>query len=147
MADPKFFKSNECGHQFTGLELPDIIHLKLRGKCTLEECRMINEANFEYAKSIPYFFYLLDLGELEDLPPAVRKEASNAVKSLPARGTVVLNAPLRARVLAKLLLTAANLFRRGPEGNPVFFADTEGEAQTWIEQRRRQIAAAITAAA
>jgi len=145
MANPKFFKGNDCGQQFTGIELPDIVHLKLRGRCTLEECRMINQANFEYAKSLPAFFYLVDLKELEDLPPAVRREASEAVKNLPVRGTVVLNAPLRARVLAKLLLTAANLFRRGAEGNPVVFADTEEEAQVWFEQRRRQIASAVAA--
>lgn len=142
MSSPRFFKSHDCGRQFTALELPDIVFLKLRGKCSLEECRMINKANFEYAEHLDYFFYLVDLGELEDLPPAVRREASEAVKNLPARGTVLINAPLRARVLAKLLLTAANLFRRGPESNPVVFADTEDEARAWFEKRRQQIAAA-----
>lgn len=142
MPNPQFFKSHACGQQFTGLELPDIVHLKLRGKCTLEECRMINKANFEYAEAIGNFFYLVDLGELEDLPPAVRREASEAVKNLPARGTVAINAPLRARVLVKLLLTAANLFRRGPDSNPVVFADSEEEARAWFEKRREQIASA-----
>jgi hypothetical protein len=142
MSNPKFFKSNPCGQQFTALELPDIVHLRLRGHCTLEECRMINQANFEYARHIGDFLYLVDLAGLEDLPPAVRREASDAVKNLPARGTAVMNAPLKARVLAKLLLTAANLFRRGPEANPVFFAETEEEARDWIEKRRKQIAAA-----
>jgi hypothetical protein len=145
MSTPKFFKSNDCGRQFTALELPDIVHLKLRGKVTLEECRAINQANFEYAQHLSYFFYLVDLGELDDLPPAVRKEASETVKSLPARGTALLNAPLKARVLAKLLLTAANLFRRGPESNPVVFADSPEEARVWFEKRREQIAAAIAA--
>ncbi len=142
MSNPQFFKSHECGQQFTAIELPDIVHLKLRGKVTLEECRMINRANFEYAEEIGPFFHLVDLAELEDLPPAVRREASETVKNLPARGTVAINAPLRARVLVKLLLTAANLFRRGPESNPVVFADTEEEARAWFEKRRQQIAAA-----
>ncbi|HEY0512208.1 MAG TPA: hypothetical protein VGH73_09905 [Thermoanaerobaculia bacterium] len=142
MSNPKFFKSTECGQQFTAFELPDIVYLKFRGRCTLEECRMINQSNFEYAKALDYFFYLVDLSELEDLPPAVRKEASEAVKLLPARGTVLLHAPLRARVLAKLLLTAANLFRRGPESNPVIFVDSEAEAREWFAQRRRQLTAA-----
>lgn len=146
MSNPTYFKSHDCGHQFTALELPDIVYLKLRGKVTLEECRMINQANIEYAKSLSSFFYLVDLADLEDLPPAVRREASETVKGLPARGTVLMNAPLRARVLAKLLLTAANLFRRGPESNPVVFADTEDEARAWFAQRRRQISAAAAAA-
>jgi hypothetical protein len=136
------FKSHDCGRQFTGLELPDIVHLRIKGRCTLEECRMINTAHLEYAQDVDHFFFLIDLSELEDLPPDVRKEASATVKLLPVRGTVICNAPMKARVLAKLLLTAANLFRRGPESNPVVFADTEEEARTWIERRRQQIAAA-----
>ena len=142
MSTPAFFKSRDCGQQFTAIELPDIVHLRLRGKVTLEECRMINKANFEFAEDLGQFFYLVDLAELEDLPPAVRREASETVKNLPARGTVAINAPLRARVLVKLLLTAANLFRRGPESNPVVFADTEEEARAWFEKRRQQIASA-----
>ena len=103
---------------------------------------MINDAHLEYAKEVDHFFFLIDLSQLEDLPSEVRKEASATVKLLPVRGTVICNAPMRARVLAKLLLTAANLFRRGPESNPVTFADSEAEARGWIERRRQQIAAA-----
>lgn len=142
MSSAGIFKGHQCGRQFTGLELPDIVHLRLQGKCTLEECQMINRAHLEYAQDVSHFFFLINLAELEDLPAAVRREASETVKLLPLRGTVVCNAPLRARVLAKLLLTAANLFRRGPESNPVVFADAEDEARLWIDKRRQQIAAA-----
>jgi len=135
----EIFKKHECGQQWTALERPDICRLTLQGKVTLAECRQINEAHLEYAKSVPYFFYLIDLTSLEDLPPAVRKEASETVKLLPLRGTVVKNAPLRAKVLARLLLTAANLFRRGPEANPLVFVETEEEALAWYEKRRQQI--------
>ena len=139
------FKTHQCGRQVTSLELPDIVHLRIQGRCTLEECQMINEAHLEYAKDVDHFFFLINLAELEDLPAAVRKEASATVKLLPLRGTVICNAPLRARVLAKLLLTAANLFRRGAESNPVVFGETEEDARAWIEKRRQQIAAAIAA--
>ncbi len=140
MAETEYSRSDDCGHQFTGVELPDIVHLRLKGRVTLEECRLINQAHLEYAKSLPYFFYLIDLTALEDLPPAVRKEASDTVKLLPLRGTVVRNAPLRAKVLARLLLTASNLFRRGPDANPLIFADTEEEARTWFDKRRKDFA-------
>jgi len=135
----ELLKKHDCGQQWTALEKPDVVRLTLQGKVTLEECRKINEAHLEYAKDVPYFFYLIDLTALEDLPPAVRKEASETVKLLPLRGTVVKNAPLRAKVLARLLLTAANLFRRGPEANPLIFVDTEEEAQAWYEKRRQQV--------
>src|SRR5436305_3618284 len=135
----EFFKKHDCGQQWTALEMPDICRLTLRGKVTLEECRMLNEAHLEYGKDVPYFFYLLDLTDLEDLPPAVRKEASETVKLLPLRGTAVKNAPLKAKVLARLLLTAANLFRRGPEANPLVFVETEEEAHAWYQKRRQQV--------
>ena len=136
---PEFIKRHECGQQWTALEMPDIVRLTLRGKVTLEECRLINGAHVEYAKDVPFFFFLIDLASLEDLPPAVRKEASETVKLLPLRGTVVKNAPLRAKVLARLLLTASNLFRRGPEANPLVFVETEEEAHAWYEKRRQQV--------
>jgi hypothetical protein len=135
-------KEVECGRQITGLELPDIVHLRLVGEVTLEECRKINAAHLEFAKEVDYFFFFINLTELEDLPAAVRREASATVKLLPVRGTVVFNAPLRARVLAKLLLTAANLFRMGPEKNPVSFADNEEEARAHFAKWRQQMAAA-----
>jgi hypothetical protein len=133
-------RSVQCGRQWTGLELPDLVHLKLLGEVTLEECREINQAHLEFAKDVEYFFFWIDLTALEDLPAAVRREASATVKLLPVRGTVVYNAPLRARVLAKLLLTAANLFRMGPEKNPVSFADSEDEARALFAKWRQQIA-------
>ncbi|MFL6196594.1 MAG: hypothetical protein ACJ75H_20600 [Thermoanaerobaculia bacterium] len=125
--------------------MPDIVHMKLQGNCTLEECRMLNEAHLGYAKEVPYFFYFIDLTDLDDLPPAVRKEASATVKLLPLRGTVVCNAPLRARVLARLLLTAANLFRRGPEANPLVFVESEDEARVWYDKRREELASEMAA--
>ena len=140
MWEAQFFKKHDCGQQFTALELPDVLYMKLKGKVNLDECRQINRAHIEYAQDVPFFLYFIDLTELEDLPPDVRKEASATVKLLPVRGTVVFNAPLRAKVLARLLLTASNLFRRGPEVNPLIFVDSEAEGRTWIERRRSELA-------
>lgn len=129
----------EFGRHSTRLELPDIVHLKLVGEVDLPECRQINEAHIEFAQGLDHMFYMIDLSELENIPAAVRKEASETVKVLPLRGTVIYQTPLRARVLAKLLLTAVNLFKGGATQNPVEFVDTEEEARAWVERRRRQI--------
>ena len=142
MPTATMFKSSQIGRQFTALELPDIVHLRLQGMVTLEEAKLINELHLEYAQDVSHFFYLIDLEGLDDLPAAVRREASSVVKILPLRGTVVYNAPLRAKVLAKLLLTAASLFRRGEETNPVFFADTEDEARALVAKRRQRFSEA-----
>ena len=139
MSTALMFKSHQCGQQVTGLELPDIVHLRLQGTVTVEEARLINEAHLEYAQDVGHFFYMINLADLGDLPAAARREASSVLKILPVRGTVVCNAPLRARVLAKLLLTAASLFRKGEESNPVLFADSEEEARALIEKRRQHV--------
>ncbi len=146
MPTASMFKSHQCGHQVTSLELPDVVHLRLQGTVTVEEARLINEAHMEYAQDVSHFFYLIDLSELDDLPAAARREASSVLKVLPVRGTVVCNAPLRARVLAKLLLTAASLFRKEEEKNPILFADTEEEARGLIEKRRQHLGQAAAAA-
>lgn len=135
----------KIGSHSTGMELPDIVHLKLVGEVNLEECREINQAHIDYAKELPHFYYMIDLGELDNIPAAVRKEASETVKTLPLRGTVIYQTPLRARVIAKLLLTAANLFKGGAGQNPVDFVDTEQEARAWIERRRQKLASANAA--
>lgn len=135
----------KIGKSSTSMELPDIVHLKLVGEISLEECREINQAHIDYAKELPYFFYMIDLSDLDNIPAAVRKEASETVKLLPLRGTVIYQAPLRARVIAKLLLTAANLFRGGAGQNPTDSVNTEEEARAWVERRRRKIANASAA--
>jgi hypothetical protein len=130
----------KIGRHSTSMEIPDIVHLKLVGEVTLEECREINQAHIDYARDLSHFFYMIDLSELENIPAAVRREASQTVKILPLRGTVIYQTPLRARVIAKLLLTAVNLFKGGAGQNPVDFVDTTEEARAWVKRRRQQIA-------
>ncbi|MFP5285632.1 MAG: hypothetical protein ACLGI9_07835 [Thermoanaerobaculia bacterium] len=128
------------GNHSTSLELPDIVHLKLVGEVDLPECREINQTHLEFAKGLENMFYMIDLSELDDLPAAVRREASETVRILPLRGTVIYQTPLRAQVLARLLLSAVNLFKGGAGQNPVDFVDTREQARSWVERRRRQIA-------
>ena len=133
-------KVHNFGRHSTGLELPDIVHLKLVGEVELLECRQIHQTHIEFAQDLEHMFYMIDLSELDNIPAAVRREASETVKNLPLRGTVIYQTPLRARVLAKLLLTAVNLFKGGAGQNPVEFVDTVEEARLWVDRRRHQIA-------
>jgi hypothetical protein len=52
----------------------------------------------------------------------------------------VIQAPLKAKVVAKLVITAINLFRRDANLNPVAFFDTEAEGRKWIAERRAKFA-------
>jgi hypothetical protein len=133
---------HKIGNHATYFEEPDILSMKLVGEVGTEEAREINRMHLEFGRNRDHMFYLIDLSELDNLPSQVRKEASETVRSLPLRGTVIFGAPLKAKVLAKLLMTAVNMFKGGKNNNPVEFTDTETEARAWLDRRRREIAAA-----
>ncbi|MFL6196596.1 MAG: STAS/SEC14 domain-containing protein [Thermoanaerobaculia bacterium] len=130
---------HSIGNHKTGYEEPDILYMKLVGEVTYDEVREINRVHLDYGRERGRLFYLIDLSELDNLPAQVRREASDAVKVLPLRGTAIYGAPLRAKVLAKLLMTAVNMFKGGRNQNPVEFTDTEREARQWLDRRRREV--------
>jgi hypothetical protein len=130
---------HQIGKHTTSFEEPDILYLKLVGEVDNVEVREINQRHLDYGRSRDHMFYLLDLSELDNLPAQVRREASETVKVLPLRGTVVYGAPLKARILAKLLMTAVNLFKGGKNQNLVEFTETEAEARAWLDKRRRDL--------
>ena len=61
---------------------------------------------------------------------------AETLKEIPLRGMAVIKAPLKARVVTKLVITAINLFRRDANLNPIAFFDTEEEGRQWIASRR-----------
>jgi hypothetical protein len=130
---------HQIGSHVTGFEAPDILFMKLVGDVSNEEVKEINQAHIDLSQGFQQLYFLIDLSQLDNLAPQVRKEASEVVKTLPLRGTAIYGAPLKAKVLAKLMLTAASMFRGGKNFNPVEFLDDEAEARAWIEKRRRQI--------
>ncbi|HXO27849.1 MAG TPA: hypothetical protein VOA80_10920 [Thermoanaerobaculia bacterium] len=134
------------GNQTTFFEPPDIIFLKLRGTCTWEEGSEINRRHREWGKTVERVFFLIDLAELDRIDPEVRKDATTTLAAVPLRGMVGYSAPIKARVIAKLIFTALNLFSNKADRVPLHFSDTEAEARAWIEERRRELDAAAAPA-
>ena len=130
------------GNQTTFFEPPDIIFLKLRGTCTWEEGSEINRRHREWGKTVERIFFLIDLAELDRIDPEVRKDATTTLAAVPLRGMVGYSAPIKARVIAKLIFTALNLFSNKADRIPLHFTDSEAEARAWIEERRRELDAA-----
>lgn len=128
------------GKQSTHFEEPDTIYMKMVGDVTAEEGLAINSKHTEYAQGRNLLFYLIDFSELDSVPAPVRKAASQTIKEFPLEGLAIFQAPLKARVLAKLILTAMKLFK-GQEaaGAPVAFLDSEEEARAWIARRREEV--------
>jgi hypothetical protein len=130
----------QIGRHATYLEHPDVIFMRLAGPVTQEEAAEINVFHRAWGQQYPRVFYLLDLRELEAIDPEGRKEASRTVRMLPLAGVAAYGAPIKARVLAKLVFTAMNLFKASTaERFPIEFVDTEDEARAWIDERRREL--------
>lgn len=115
---------------------PDTFYLRIVGEMNDEEGREVNRQHYEIGKTVDGLFFLCDIDQLESVSPQTRKEAVEIQKKLNIAGAVVLKAPLKARIFAKLILTATNMFRA--EKMPVMFVDTVDEAWAWIEKRRAE---------
>jgi hypothetical protein len=124
------------GKHINRFEPPDIFYMKLAGDLSEEEGREINRMHWDIGKNVDGLFFLVDIAELESVTPTTRKEAVEIQKKMAIAGAVVLKAPLKARIFAKLILTATNMFRT--EKMPVMFVDTMDEARAWIEKRRAE---------
>ena len=121
------------GEQITGFEEPDVIYMKLVGTVTEDEVRVINEMQIDFSRERDKVFFLIDLSELESLSNAVRRAAIEGLNQMPVAGLAVFQAPLTARVLAKLIITGMKLFGKSI---PLQFFDDEPAAREWIEQQR-----------
>jgi hypothetical protein len=128
------------GRHATYFEHPDVIFMRLAGPVSEAEATEINVFHRAWGEQYPRVFYLLDLSELESIDPEGRKDASRTVRELPLAGVAIYGAPMKARVLAKLVFTAMNLFKSNAADRfPIEFVKSEAEAREWIAGRRRAL--------
>lgn len=114
---------------------PDVIYMRVVGELNDDDGHEINRQHYELGRDVDGLFFICDISQLESVTSATRKEAVEVQKKMAIAGAVILKAPLKARIFAKLILTASNLFRS--DKMPVVFVDTEEEAWTWIEEQRK----------
>jgi DNA-binding LytR/AlgR family response regulator len=127
------------GRQVTYFEEPDIIFLKYKGECTDMEGMEMLRRQRQYAAGREGVFFLIDAEELDGISPAARKAVADTLKDIPLHGMAVYAAPLKAKVLIKLMITAVNLSRKDASANPVEFFATEKSARNWLASRRQDI--------
>ena len=126
-----------AGKHVTCFEEPDIIYTKFGGGTSTEDSLELLRRQIEMAQGHKLLFFLIDAENLDTIAPEGRRALAETLKEIPLRGMAVLKAPLRAKVVIKLVITAINLFRRDAKLNPVAFFDTEEEGQKWIAARRQ----------
>lgn len=126
------------GKHTTYFEEPDIIFMKLAGECTDAEGLELLRRQRGFAEGRKMLFFLMDGSEMAGISPGARKAVAETLKEIPLYGMANFNAPMKARVVAKLVITAVNLFRKDATTNPIEFFSTEAEAREWIASRREK---------
>jgi len=128
------------GKYVTCFEEPDIIYMKFSGVVSTDDALELLRRQMAMGQDKKILFFLIDAENLETISPDGRRAVAETLKELPLRGMAVVQAPLKARVVTKLVITAINLFRRDANLNPIAFFDNEAEAQKWIAERREKFA-------
>jgi hypothetical protein len=128
------------GKYVTCFEEPDIIYMKFSGVVSTDDALELLRRQMAMGQDKKMLFFLIDAENLETISPDGRRAVAETLKELPLRGMAVVQAPLKARVVTKLVITAINLFRRDANLNPIAFFDNEAEAQKWIAERREKFA-------
>ena len=129
-----------AGRHVTYFEEPDIIFMSFGGSSTTEDSLELLRRQVEMSKGRNVLFFLIDAEKLDNIAPEGRRAVAETLKEIPLRGMAVIKAPLKAKVVTKLVITAINLFRRDSNLNPIAFFDTEDEARQWIISRRAMFA-------
>jgi hypothetical protein len=129
-----------AGKHLTYFMQPDIIYLRFGGAATTEDSLELLRRQVAMAQGKGLLFFLIDAERLENIAPEGRRAVAETLKELPLRGMAVVQAPLKAKVVAKLVITAINLFRKDANLNPVAFFDTEEAGLAWIAGRRELFA-------
>jgi len=129
-----------AGKHMTYFEEPDIIFMKFGGAATTEDSQELLRRQIKMAEGRKLLFFLIDAEDLDNIAPEGRRAVAETLKEIPLRGMAVIKAPLKAKVVTKLVITAINLFRRDSNLNPVAFFDTEEEGRAWIAARRKMFA-------
>jgi hypothetical protein len=128
------------GQHTVRFEQPALFFFRAQGDFSPSEMKGVAAFIHEHAVGLPHLFVLCDARGLGDISAESRKAAISVSKGLPYRGIATFGASFHARMVAKLLVGAAQLLF-GSSDNPVRFFDTEAEARAWLRERTRQLAA------
>jgi hypothetical protein len=139
--DPNHFV---FGKHITYFEEPDIIFMRLAGDCSDEEGLELVRRQMEFSKGRKMLFFLMDGREMSGISSGARRAVAQSLKAIPLYGMAIYEAPMKARVVAKLVITAINLFRQDATTNPVEFFPSETRARQWIMSRREEYKHVLT---
>jgi hypothetical protein len=132
-----FIGQEHAGPSAVRFEPPDVARFTIVGDVSEADARrMLGELNIQLAGK-NYVLMLADMSRAGSFSPGARKLGAQR-KEYVVRGVVIFGAAARLRILAKVVITAANLLSQNPDC-PVYFCATEGEAREWLDDRRTKL--------
>ncbi|HEV7669312.1 MAG TPA: hypothetical protein VGS22_12355 [Thermoanaerobaculia bacterium] len=134
----------QVGKQKTYFIEPDIMVMEFVGIVLPEEATEMCRRHEEWSVGRKQVFFAIDAAKLEKMEPEVRRIANESMLRMPVRGLAIHSAPLKARVIIKLVLTAFKLFGDRADKAPLVYFSSRDEAFTWINDRRAALDAANT---
>ncbi len=134
----------QAGKQKTYFIEPDIMVMEFNGVVLPEEASEMCRRHEAWSAGRKRVFFAIDAAKLEKMEPEVRRIANESMLKMPVRGLAIHSAPLKARVLIKLVLTAFKLFGDRADKAPLVYFATRDEALNWIHERRAALDAANT---
>ena len=128
------------GKHITYFEEPDIIYMRFAGSASDADGLELLRRQKMFAAGHKMIFFLIEASDLGGITPTARRAVAETLRDLPLYGMAVFAAPLKAKVLLKILITAINLFHKDAANNPLEFFDSEQAARDWIASRRTKYA-------
>lgn len=124
------------GQHEVRFEEPDLLWVSIRGDLSAEETRRLAEYTLEVAAHREHLLVVADLSALREISSDARREMAARTSEVPYRGMAFFGGSFQARLIAKLVVGAMNVFSSRSRDNPICFLEGEAEARAWIEERR-----------
>lgn len=124
------------GQHDVRFEEPDLLWVAVYGDLSAEETRRLAEYTLEVTEHREHLLVLADLSGLGEIPSEARREMAARTSEVPYRGMAFFGGSFQARLIAKLVVGAMNVFSSRSRDNPICFFEGEAEARAWIEERR-----------
>lgn len=124
------------GQHEVRFEEPDLLWVSVHGDLSAEETHRLAAYTREVAERREHLLVIADLSEIGEISSEARREMAARTSEVPYRGMAFFGGSFQARLIAKLVVAAMNVFSSRSRDNPICFFEGEAEARAWIEERR-----------
>jgi hypothetical protein len=111
---------------------PQLVHVRFRGVLDMEELRVVFDRVSESIAGQSFLLVQVEWGEVEKVTPEARRLAAERLSELPNHAIAIVGGNFGQRVIARLVLTAAQMLTPGRTKSG-FFKDNDS-AREWLLQ-------------